>query len=191
VAGHETSANALTWAWYLLARHPEAEAALHAELDQVLAGRPPTVADVPQLVYTEMVVAEALRLYPPVWTYLRQAISDIQVGGYTVPAGAFVFVSTFGIHHDARFFPDPWRFEPQRMTRAARAARPRFAYFPFSGGGRQCMGESFAWLEMILVVATIAQRWRLRLAPGETVTTDPGLTLRPKGGVPMIVEARK
>jgi len=191
VAGHETSANALTWAWVLLARHPEVEAALHAELDQVLAGRPPTVADVPQLPYTEMVVAESLRLYPPVWTYLRQAIMDTNVGGYTVPAGAFVFINTYGIHHDARFFADPWRFEPERMTHAARTAWPRFAYFPFSGGGRQCMGEHFAWVEMVLVVATIAQRWRLRLEHGQTVAADPGLTLRPKGSVPMVVEARK
>ena len=131
------------------------------------------------------------RRYPPVWTYLRQAIHDTDIGGYTIPAGAFVFVNTYGIHHDARFFPDPWHFDPQRMTRPARAARPRFAYFPFSGGGRQCMGEQFAWLEMILVVATIAQRWRLRLESRQTVTTNPGLTLRPKGGVPMIVEVRK
>ncbi|MBY0526429.1 MAG: cytochrome P450 [Gemmataceae bacterium] len=191
VAGHETSANALTWVWTLLARHPEAEATLHAELDQVLAGRPPTVADVPHLPYTEMVVAESLRLYPPVWTYLRQAIHDTTIGDYSVPAGTAVFVNTYGIHHDARFFPNPGHFDPQRMTRAARAARPRFAFFPFSGGTRQCMGESFAWTEMILVVATIAQRWRLRLAPGQTVVPNAGLTLRAKGEVPMIVEARK
>jgi len=191
VAGHETSANALTWAWYLLARHPEAEAALHAELEQVLGGREPTVADVPDLVYTEMVVAEALRMYPPVWTYLREARVDTQVGGYTVPAGAYVFINTYGIHHDARFFAEPSRFDPQRMTRAARAARPHFAYFPFSGGSRQCMGESFAWLEMVLVVATLAQRWRLRLAAGQTVEPSAGLTLRPKEGMPMLAEARK
>jgi len=188
VAGHETTANALSWIWVLLARHPEAEATLHAELDRVLAGRPPEVGDVPQLPYTEMVVAEALRLYPPGWTYVREATADTELGGYAVPAGAWVFINTYGIHHDARFFADPWRFDPQRMTHAARAARPRFVYFPFGAGGRQCMGEHFAWMEMILVVATFAQRWRLRLAPGQTVATMPGITLRPKGNVPMTVE---
>ncbi|OAI46095.1 hypothetical protein AYO44_11940 [Planctomycetaceae bacterium SCGC AG-212-F19] len=190
IAGHETSANGLTWTWYQLARHPRAEAALHAELAQVLAGRPPTPADVPNLVYTEMVVAESLRLYPPIWAFLRQAVHDTEIGGYTVPAGATLFINTYGIHHDARFFPDPGQFEPERMTREARAARPRFAYFPFSGGPRQCIGESFAWMEMILVVATIAQRWRLLLPPGQTVMPNAGLSLRPKGALPMIVEAR-
>jgi cytochrome P450 len=190
VAGHETTANALSWIWVLLARHPEAEAALHAELARVLAGRTPEVGDVPRLAYTEMVVAEAMRLYPPGWTLVREATADIQLGSYTVPAGAFVLVNAYGIHHDARFFTDPWRFDPSRMTHAARAARPRFVYFPFGGGGRQCMGEHFAWMEMILVIATFAQRWRLRLAPGQTVATSPGITLRPKGSVPMTVEAR-
>jgi cytochrome P450 len=190
VAGHETTANALTWTWYLLARHPEAEMALHAELDQVLGGRAPTVADVPQLRYTEMLVAEVMRLYPPGWTLIRQAVAETVVGGYTVPAGAFVFISIYGIHHDARFFPDPWRFDPQRMTREARAARAPFVYLPFGRGGRQCMGEPFAWLELVLVVATLAQRWRLRLAPGRTVTPSAGVTLRPKGDVLMIVEPR-
>jgi cytochrome P450 len=191
LAGHETSANALTWTFYQLARQPEAETALHAELDQVLAGRPPTVADVPRLPYTEMVVAESLRRYPPVWTVLRQAGQETQLGRHTIPARAIVFVNLFGIHHDARFFPDPWRFDPQRMTHAARTARPRFAYFPFGGGGRQCIGEGFAWMEIILAVATIAQRWRLRVAPGLNVRTYPGITLRPRGEVPMTVEARR
>lgn len=190
LAGHETSANAMTWAWYLLSQNPEAEATLHAEIDQVLAGRPPTVADVPKLPYTEMVVAESLRLYPPVWTFLRQVVHDTVIGGYQVPAGAFVFTNTYGIQHDARFYPDPERFAPERMAHAERAARPRLAFLPFSAGSRQCMGESFAWLEMVLVVATIAQRWRLRLAPGQKVEASAGLTLRPKAGMPMIVEAR-
>jgi cytochrome P450 len=190
VAGHETTANVLSWIWYLLARHPEVEAAVHAELDQVLAGRPPTVADVPHLPYVEMVVAEALRLYPAAWTMLRHAVTDTHIGGYSVPAGTVIFVSVYGIHHDARFFPDPWRFEPQRMTRAARAARPHFVYFPFGGGARQCIGEGFAWMEMALVVATLAQRWRLRLAHDRAIVPEAGITLRPKKGMPMIVEAR-
>lgn len=190
VAGHETSANALAWAWYLLARHPEVESAVHAEIDQVLAGRPPTVADVPKLPYTEMVVAETLRLYPPVWAFLRTAVIDTVVGGHHIPAGAFVFISTYGVHHDARFFPDPERFDPQRMARAARAARSHFEYLPFGAGSRQCMGESFAWLEMILVIAAIAQRWRLRLPPGKTIAPSAGLTLRPAEEMLMTVEAR-
>jgi cytochrome P450 len=121
----------------------------------------------------------------------RVTVADTVIGGYTVPAGAFVFINTYGIHHDPRFYPDPDRFDPQRMTHEARTGRSHFVYVPFGAGVRQCMGEPFAWLEMVLVTATIAQRWRLRLASGPTVETDPGVTLRPKGDLPMIVEARK
>ena len=191
VAGHETTGGALTWTLYLLARHPEVEATLHGELDRVLQGRPPTVADVPRLPYTEMVVAESLRMYPPGWTLLRQTVHETQVGGYTLPPDTYVFLSAWVIHHDARFFPDPWKFDPSRMTPEARKARPHFAYFPFGGGSRQCIGEQFAWMEMILVLANLAQRWRLHLAPGQTVRTNPGATLRPKGNVWMTVEARR
>ncbi len=191
MAGHETTGGTLTWAWYLLARHPEVEAELHAELDRELHGRPPTVSDLPRLTYTEMVVAEVLRMYPPGWTLMRHTVRETEVGGYTLPADTYVFLSAWVIHHDARFFPDPWKFDPLRMTRAARKAWPHFAYFPFGGGSRQCIGEQFAWTEMLLILATLAQRWRLRLAPGQTVHTNPGATLRPRGHVPMTVEARK
>jgi cytochrome P450 len=190
VAGHETTGGTMTWTWHMLARHPEVEAQLHEELDRVLGGRPPTVADVPRLVYTEMLIAEVLRMWPSAWTQLRQTVHETQVGGYTLPADTYLFLSSWVIHHDPRFFPDPWRFDPARMTHEARHARPRFAYFPFGGGSRQCIGESYAWMEMIVVIATIAQRWRLRLAPGQKVVPNPGATLRPKEGVRMILESR-
>jgi cytochrome P450 len=193
LAGHETTANALTWAWHLLAQNTEAETKLHAELDAVLEGkRPPTVEDVPALRYTEMVVAETMRLYPPAWAIGRLAIEDHEVGGYHIPRGALVLVSQYVMHRDARFFPDPERFAPERFTQEAKDARPQFAYFPFGGGVRRCIGEGFAWTETILLLATLARRWRLRRVPGHTVEMQPRITLRPgKGGVLMTLESRE
>jgi cytochrome P450 len=192
LAGHETTANALTWAFYLLAQNPEAEARLHAEVDEVLGGgRRPSAADVPALRYTEMVVAETMRLYPPAWTVGRMAIEDHEVGGYLVPRGATALMSQYVMHRDARFFPDPERFDPERFTPEARETRPQYAYFPFGGGVRRCIGEGFAWTEATLLLASFARRWRARLVPGRRVELKPRITLRPgAGGVVMRLESR-
>jgi cytochrome P450 len=193
LAGHETTANALTWGWYLLAQNPEAEARLHEELDAVLAGgRPPTPEDVPALRYTEMVVAETMRLYPPAWALGRLALEDYEVGGYHIPRGSLVLVSQYVMHRDPRFFPDPERFDPERWTPEAKAARPQFSYFPFGGGPRRCVGEGFAWTEGVLILAALARHWRASVMPGRVVETRPRITLRPgAGGVPMRLESRE
>ena len=192
LAGHETTANALTWAFYLLAQNPEAEARLHAELDAVLEGdRLPTAEDVAALRYTEMVVAETMRLYPPAWAIGRLALEDHEVGGFLIPRGSLVLVSQYVTHRDPRFFPDPLRFDPERFAPEARSARQQFSYFPFGGGPRRCIGEGFAWMEATLMLATLARRWRLRLLPGRKVETQPRITLRPgSGGVPLKLERR-
>lgn len=190
LAGHETTANALAWTWYLLAQNPEQETRLHAELKLVLGGRQPTADDVPRLVYTRMVAAESMRLYPPAWAVGYQALTDQQLGEYVVPAGSFVVMSPFIMHRDPRYYPDPERFDPQRWTPEAQQERPRFAYFPFGGGPRQCIGEQFAWMELVLVIATLAQHWLMRLAPGQLVEPQALFTLRPRGGMPMTVKRR-
>jgi cytochrome P450/ubiquinone/menaquinone biosynthesis C-methylase UbiE len=191
LAGHETTANLLTWTWYLLSQHPDVEARLHAELDEVLGDRPPTLADLPGLVYTGRILSEALRLYPPVWAMGRRAIVDHELDAYAIRAGSIVALNPYVMHHDPRFFPDPFRFDPDRWTDEERRRRPKYAYFPFGGGPRLCLGESFAWIEARLVVAALARRWRLRLAPGHRVRPAPGLTLRPKHGLRMVVERRE
>lgn len=190
LAGHETTANALTWTWYLLAQHPEAEARMHAELDEVLGGRLPQMEDVARLRYAENIFLEAMRLYPPVWVVGRQALRDIEIGGYPIAKNSIVLASQYVSHHDARYFPDPFRFDPERWNPEAVAARPKFSYFPFSAGSRQCLGEAFAWMESVLALAILGQRWRLRLAQGHRVELQPQLTLRPKNGMPMKVERR-
>jgi cytochrome P450 len=191
LAGHETTANALTWTWYLLSQHPEVETRLHEEVDAVLAGRPPTVEDLPRLRYTEMVLAESMRLYPPAWVMGRRAVKDYEAGGYRVPAGSIVLMSQYVIHRDERYFPDPLRFDPDRWTPEAKEARPQFSYFPFGGGPRRCIGDGFAWMEGILVIAALAQSWRMRLVPGHPVELQPLVTLRPKHGMRMTLERRK
>jgi cytochrome P450 len=192
LAGHETTANALSWTWYLLAQHPEAETELHAELDDVLdqGRRLPTVEDLPRLRYTEMIVSESMRLYPPAWVIGRLAIKDYEARGYVVPAGSLVLVSQYVMHRDARFFTDPEQFNPARWTPEAREARPAYSYFPFGGGARRCVGESFAWMEGVLLIATIASRWRMRLDPEHRVETYPRITLRPRRGVRVTLESR-
>lgn len=190
LAGHETTANALTWTIYLLSQHPQIEAVLLAELDEVLSGRGPTVADLPQLRYTRRVLSEGLRLYPPAWVIGRRALSDYQVGGYQVPARTIVAMSQWVMHRDPRYYPDPDRFDPDRWTPEQQEQRPRYAYFPFGGGPRICIGESFAWMEGTLCLATIMQHWRLRLVPGHPVGTKPLITLRPRYGMRMKVEQR-
>ncbi|MBD0369674.1 MAG: cytochrome P450 [Pyrinomonadaceae bacterium] len=191
LAGHETTANALTWTWYLLSQHPEVEAKLHAELDAVLNDRPPAVEDLPSLRYTEMVLAESMRLYPPAWILGRRALKDYEVGGFRIPAGSIVVMSPYVMHRNERYFPEPSRFDPERWTPEEKEARPQFSYFPFGGGPRRCIGEGFAWMEGILVIATLARTWRMRLAPGHPVETQPMVTLRPKHGMRMTLERRK
>jgi cytochrome P450 len=188
LAGHETTANALTWTWYLLSQSPDVEAKLHAEVEHVLRGRLPTVADLPSLEFVENVVTEAMRLYPPAWAVGRRAIEPYRVGAYLAPARTIVLMSQWVMHRDARFFPEPERFSPERWTPEFKATLPKFAYFPFGGGPRQCIGESFAWMELVLVVAMIAQHWKLRLVAGHPVVPQPLVTLRTKYGMRMITE---
>ncbi len=192
LAGHETTANALAWTWYLLAQHPEVETKLHAELDAVLDGgrRLPVVEDLPALRYTEMVFSESMRLYPPAWTVGRLAIKDYTAGGYTIPAGSLVLVSQYVTHRDPRFWPDPLRFDPERWTPEARETRPQYSYFPFGAGARRCVGEGFAWMEGALLIASIARRWRMSLVPTHPVVEHPRITLRPKHGIRVTLERR-
>lgn len=188
LAGHETTATALTWTFGLLAQHPEAEAKLRAELDAALGGRLPSVADLPSLPYTRMVIDEAMRLYPPVYILSRKVVADDTIGGCRIPAGSSVDISPYVTHRHPAFWDDPERFDPERFTPERVAARPRYAYFPFSGGPRQCIGNSFALMEAPLLLATIAQRCRMRLADGRMPGLDPLATLRPKGGMPMVIQ---
>jgi cytochrome P450 len=189
LAGHETTANALTWTWYLLSQHPEIEARLHSEIDR-LEGRLPGMADIPQLAYVERVVTESLRLYPPAWVIGRRAIDDYPIGNYVIPRRGMLIMSPYVMHRDARFFPDPERFDPDRWTPESRAALPKFAYFPFGGGTRQCIGEQFAMVELVLLVSTIAQRWQLRLVANHPVVAQPLITLRARHGMRMTLHAR-
>ncbi len=191
LAGHETTANALTWTWYLLSQNPAAEEKLHEEIDRVLAGRLPVFADVTQLKYTEMVLAESMRLYPPAWAIGRLAVKETEIAGYTVPAKALVLMSQYVMHRDPRYFPEPLRFDPERWTTAARESRPQFSYFPFGGGPRRCIGEGFAWMEGVLLIAALAQQWRMRLVPNHSVALKPVITLRPKHGMRMTVVRRQ
>jgi cytochrome P450 len=176
LAGHETTANALAWTWYLLARHPEVERELHRELDEVLGGNPPKPDS--KLPYTEMVLAESMRVYPPAWGIGRYSLEDVTIGEWTVPKGALVLVAQWVTHHDARFWPEPEKFDPLRFAPDAKLARPRMAYFPFGAGPRVCIGEPFAWMEGVLLLATLAQKWRV--LRGNDVDPQPLITLRPK-----------
>ena len=190
MAGNLTVATALTWTWYLLAQHPAVEAALHAELDHVLACRPPTLADIPALRFTRQIFAETLRLYPPIWNLSRRVATECEIGGFPVRAGALLLFSPYLIHHDARYYDKPERFDPNRWEEEAERTRPKLAYLPFGAGPRGCMGESFAWMEGILVIAALAQRWRITRLPGPAIAPRPATTLRPKEPIPMVVRAR-
>ena len=190
LAGYETVANALSWTWYLLSENPECESRLHHEIDQVTGGRAPSFEDVFRLRYTENVMAESLRLYPPAWAMGRYARKDFALGDYFLPAGTTILISQFITHRDPRYFPDPLRFDPDRFTAEGKAQRVKFTYFPFGAGARQCIGESFAWMEGVLILATLAQKWKLRLVPGHRVEPQPLITLRPKFGMLMHVEPR-
>lgn len=190
LAGFETVANALAWTWMLLGQNPEAEARLHAELDAVLGGRLPTLEDIPRLEYLGMVLSESMRLYPPAWAMGREVLEDVSIGPYRMRKGTMVFFSQYIVHRDSRWFPDSEQFRPERFAAAAKSGRPRFAYFPFGGGGRQCIGESFAWMEAVLALATIAQHWRVELVPGQNIELQPKITLRPKNGIRVRVMQR-
>jgi cytochrome P450 len=178
LAGHETTANALAWTWHLLGANPEAEARFHAELDSVLAGRVPAAEDAALLPYTRGVFAEAMRLHPPAYLIGREPIDDVEVGGYRLRRGSVLLTSPYLAHRDARFWDAPGEFRPERWSPEAEAAIPRFAYFPFGGGVRKCIGEGFAWMEGILALATLGQRWRLRPVPGREPGRAPLITLR-------------
>ena len=190
LAGYETVANALSWTWYLLSQNPECERRFHAEIDRELQGRLPTFDDVPRLRYVDMVLAESMRLYPPAWAMGRYAREDFQLGDFVLPAKTTVLMSQFVTHRDPRFFPDPLSFDPERFTPEARSRRTKLTYFPFGAGVRQCIGESFASMESVLLLATLAQKWTLRLVPGHPVEPEPLITLRPRYGMKMIVEPR-
>lgn len=190
LAGHETTAIALSWTWWLLAQNPEAEAKLHAELDSVLAGRSPHPDDLPKLPYTEKVITEALRLYPPAWGIPRMALEDVEIAGYTIPKGSGVSVSSWVVHRDPRWFEDPLVFRPDRWDADLHKRLPRFAYFPFGGGPRQCIGNAFALMEAQLLLAAIAQKFRFRLVPDHPVEPQASITLRPKHGIRAVLASR-
>jgi cytochrome P450 len=190
IAGHETTANALTWTWYLLSQNPDVEARMHAEIDGVLGGKLPSFDDAAKLTYTSGVFAESLRLYPPAWAIGRRAREDYSIAGYAIPAKSILLMSPWVMHRDPRWWPQPERFDPDRWQPEEAAKRPKFAYFPFGGGARVCIGERFAWAEGVLVLATIAHRWKMRLVPGHPVETRAVITLRPKHGMKMTLEPR-
>jgi cytochrome P450 len=184
LAGHETTSNALTWAWYLLSQNPAVRDAWQAELDTVLGDRPVSVEDLPDLPFTDGVLHEAIRLYPPSWAMGRTALEPHEAGGYRIPAGATAVVSPWLLHRDDRWFPEPAEFRPGRWPAGP---DPRHAYVPFGAGPRMCVGEPFAWMEAALLLVTIGQRWSLDLAAPDRVQLQPVVTLRPRNGMPMIL----
>ncbi|MBA2745536.1 MAG: cytochrome P450 [Flavisolibacter sp.] len=187
----DTTSTALTWTWYLLSQNPEAEAELHEELDRVLNGRLPSVQDIAQLKYTRMVFGESLRLYPPSYVIPRQALEDFPIDKYIVPRGSIILLSPYLIHHDSRFHPDPEKFNPHAWDNHSHGLNSKYEYFPFSRGPRSCIGEPFAWMQGILVLATIAQSWRIKLVPDHPVELLPLINLRPRYGMMMTLHQRK
>jgi cytochrome P450 len=191
MAGHETTALTLSWAWYLLSKNPAAETRLHEELRDVLAGRLPTIADLGGLPYLRGVVNEVLRLYPPAYILARTSIAPCTIGGYDLPAGSTIILSQWVTHHDPRFFSDPDAFLPERWLDGLEDRLPAGAYFPFGDGPRRCIGQNFALMEVVLVMATIAQKFQFRLATARKIVPDPLVTLRPRNGIPMRIDARR
>jgi cytochrome P450 len=191
LAGHETTASTLSWTWWLLAQNPQVEARLHAELDRVLGDRAPSLDDAPNLAYTGHVIIEALRLYPPAWGTARLALEDHELAGYPVKKGMGVVMVQWVVHRDRRWYDAPEQFRPERWEGEAPKHLPRFAYFPFGGGPRQCIGNSFALMEAQLVLATVAQKFRMRLVPGHPVVPLASITLRPRHGIRVVLEARR
>jgi cytochrome P450 len=192
LAGHETTATALTWTWYLLAAHSDIETKLLCDNDTLLANRLPTFDDVPHLRYATMIVKESMRLYPPTWMYSREAVEPVEIGGYRLPIGAMVSLFPYVIQRDPYLWDQPDEFIPERFVPDLEEERPGYAYFPFGGGPRVCIGNSFAMMEMPLIIATILQQFRLALAPGQgTPVPEPLIALRPKDGIRMIVQPRE
>jgi cytochrome P450 len=191
LAGHETTATALSWTCYLLSQNPDAERKLHLELDRVLGGRAPSISDLPNLSYTSMVIDEAMRLYPPVWAIGRQAIADDEIMGCRVPKGSNLVLSQWLAHHHPSFWENPHHFEPERFSAECASGRPRYAFFPFGGGPRMCIGNLFALTEAQIVLATIAQQYRWRMVAGHPIELRPLVTLRPRYGVKVVLESRK
>jgi cytochrome P450 len=183
LAGHETTSLALSWTYYLLSQHPEVERGIADEVDRVVGGARPGFAHVDQLTWTRCAIEESLRLYPPAWGFSRLALGDDEIGGYRVPKGSIVFLIPFVIHRRPKLWPDPDRFDPDRFTPERESVRPRFAYIPFGGGPRRCIGNQFAMLEAQLIVAAIAQRFRIELLPGQEIRPEPLITLRPTPGI--------
>jgi cytochrome P450 len=190
LAGHETTATAITWTWYLLAQHPVITAKVYAEIDSVLQGQTPTPADYSRLPYLEMVFSEAMRLYPPAWMLARRVNTECELGGYRLPRMNAVILSPYLIHRDARYYSQPEEFYPERWAAGRYEGRPRFAYFPFGGGTQQCIGEHFAWMEGILVLATLLQQWQLQLEPNQQIWPRPMITLRPNTTIKMRLTRR-
>jgi cytochrome P450 len=192
LAGHETTANVLSWTWFLLGQNPDVEKKLSEELRQVLDGRVPTPADLPRLVYTDMVLRESMRLYPPVWVIGRRALAPFRLGEYELPADTNILISQLILHRDARYFPEPLAFDPERWSVGDPrcGTLPRFAYFPFGGGPRVCIGAGFATMEAVLLLATIAQQFQIQIAAGQKVSMQPTVTLRPRSGIPVTLKRR-
>ncbi len=190
LAGHETTAVTLSWTWVLLAQHPEVEQKLWAELRAALNGRSPGPADVAALLYTERVIKEAIRLYPPIWAMVRNPLKDCEIGGYRVPAGSAIIMSQWVMHRDPRFYDEPERFDPDRWLGERAKGLPRFAYFPFGGGPRTCIGASFAMMEAVLILATVAQQYQVRLTAGFVAEPMPTITLRPRHGIQAVLAQR-
>jgi cytochrome P450 len=191
-AGHETTANALTWTWYLLSQNREVEEKLHREVDSTIPpGRPPTADDFPRLEYTTKVMTESMRVYPPAWVLPREAVSDCTIGDYQVRKGTSLLLSQYVTHHDPRFYDNPEKFDPDRWTPETRRKLPKFAYFPFGGGARGCVGEPFAWMEGVLLLAAISRKWKMDHVEDHKVEMSPMITLRPKHGMVMRLSLRR
>ncbi|MCY4584012.1 MAG: cytochrome P450, partial [Chloroflexi bacterium] len=190
IAGHDTTATTLTWSFYLLSKHPEIEARFHAEVDDVLGGRPATLDDLPNLAYTEQIITEVLRLYPPFWSLGRMVYEPFELGGHEIPPGVNLIVSPLITQRDARWFDAPAEFRPERWTDEFRGALPQYAYMPFGGGPHKCIGEGFAWMEAKIALATMGQHWRAHHDPRHSVVMQPHISLTPKGGMPVTLERR-
>jgi cytochrome P450 len=190
LAGHETTANVMAWTWYLLSQNPEAEARLHAELDSVLGGRTPTAGDLPQLPYVDAVITESMRLFPPAWIVGRSAIAPFTLGDYSFPTGTTVLMSQWVMHRHPAYFAEPLSFRPERWLDGLAKQIPAYAYFPFGGGPRVCIGKGFAQMEAALLLATIGQQFAFRLVPGHPVEPQPSITLRPRHGLRMTLAQR-
>lgn len=187
----DTTSTALTWTWYLLSQNPGAESELHEELDAVLQGRTPSVTDIPHLPFTRMVFAESMRIYPPSYVIPRQAVEDFSMDQYIIPRGSLILMSPYLIHHDVRFHPEPEQFRPHNWDKQVQGRSSKYEFFPFSMGPRACIGEPLAWMQGILVLASIARTWRLKLVPGHKVEPLPLINLRPKYGMMMTLHSRR